>query len=379
MMQKIHKLIKSNSFQTLSIFAGGNILVSVLGGLGGILQSRWVAPEVFGEFRKYAILSGYLNIGLITVQDALMRQYPYLIGKGDKEEALKVVSAAKWWYMMLSYFFSTLFIALTVMSMLRGDFRAAMGWSVQIAVVWTSFYGVYLGVMYRTSQDFKRLTYNSMFSTIMGLFLLVGVKLWGYWGVALRNALQLLTSLWLNHKYMPVRVKGSFDRKRLIQLAKMSLPISVPGYVSTSLTGATISMVILNYLGHTELGVYSLALTLQGMAMVVTLAIGQMFYPKIMCKFGACEDYRASIEYTIKPTCFSLFISLGIVVVLCLTVGPFIKFVIPKYIMLFQLFVFCRLISCLRQLNCRLWFLFLLFNIERLYCYRLSVLRAALY
>jgi O-antigen/teichoic acid export membrane protein len=112
----------------------------------------------------------------------------------------------------------------------------------------------------------------------------------------------------------------------------MSLPISVPGYVSTSLTGATISMVILNYLGHTELGVYSLALTLQGMAMVVTLAIGQMFYPKIMCKFGACEDYRASIEYTIKPTCFSLFISLGIVVVLCLTVGPFIKFVIPKYI-----------------------------------------------
>jgi hypothetical protein len=122
-------------------------------GIGGVVQSRWISPEVFGEFRQYGILTGSLNIGLIIVQDALMRQYPYLIGRGEQGEALKVAAAAKWWYLALSYVFSLAFLVLALFAVLHADLRAAMGWGVQIAAVWSAFYGVYLGVMYRTSQD----------------------------------------------------------------------------------------------------------------------------------------------------------------------------------------------------------------------------------
>lgn len=330
-MRRIKDILKSPSLFTFGFFAGGNVVVAVLGAIGGLLQARWVAPEVLGEYRKYGILTAYLNIGLIIVQDALMRQYPFLIGKGDKEEALMVVAAAKWWYMALSYLFSALFIVLTGFSLVHCDFRASVGWGVQIVMVWSSFYGIYLGVMYRTSQDFKQLTYNNVLSATFGFILLVVVKVWGYWGVVLRSGIQSLASLWLNHAYAPVKVKSVFDSRRLFQLAKMSLPISVPGYVGTSLTSATMSFLIVKYLGQTDLGIYGVALTLQGMAMIVTSAVGQLFYPKIMHKFGECKDFWSCIKYTIKPTCINLFVSVMIVVLFCIVIGPFVRVVIPKY------------------------------------------------
>jgi O-antigen/teichoic acid export membrane protein len=330
-MRLIKDILKSPSLFTFGLFAGGNVAVAILGAFGGLLQARWVSPEVLGEYRKYGILTTYLNIGLIVVQDALMRQYPFLIGRGEKDEALKVAAAAKWWYMALSYLFSVLFMVLTGLSIFHGDFRASVGWGVQIVVVWSSFYGIYLGVMYRTSQDFKQLTYNNVLSATFGVILLVVVKVWGYWGVALRSGVQSLTSLWLNHTYAPVKVKSVFDSGRLFQLAKMSLPISVPGYVGTSLTSATMSFFIVTYFGQTELGIYGVALTLQGMAMIVTSAVGQLFYPKIMHKFGECSDFWSCIKYTIKPTCLNLLVSTMIVGLLCLVIGPFVRVVIPKY------------------------------------------------
>lgn len=332
MIKLVYSVIRSNSFQTLSVFAGGNLLVAILGGLGGIIQSRWAPPEVFGEFRKYGILTGYLTIGVAIVHDALTRQYPYLIGRGEKEEALRVVAVAKGWYITLSFLFSLMFVYLTCAAFFRRDLRAAAGWAVQIIGVWSMIYGLYLGVMYRTSQDFKRLSYNNIVGTVIGFASLVFVKWFGYWGIILRNGLQLATGLWFNQKYVPVRVKSVFDRGRFLKLAKMSLPLSLPGYISTSLTTATLSVVILKYLGQADLGIYGMSLALQGMAMIVTTALSQMYYPKIMHKYGESEDFISCVKYALKPTCINLVISIGIVVVLCLIIGPFIRLLIPKYV-----------------------------------------------
>lgn len=332
LIASICQLVTSGTFRTLSIFAGGNLLIAVLGGLGGIIQARWITPEVFGEFRKYGILTGYLNIGLIVVHDALMRHYPYLIGKGDRAEALRFVSAAKWWYMTLSHLFSALLVCLTVFALFRGEYRASVGWGVQIIVVWNAIYGAYLGVIYRTSQDFKRLTYNNLMGNVCGFLLLPAVKFFGYWGVAARNGLLLATGLLLNHNYAPVQVEGRFDRIRLVQLAKMSLPLSVPGFINTSLTGATVSYVILRLLGEADLGIYGMSLALQSMAMTVTTSLCQICYPKIMHKFGEAEDFLSCVKYTLRPTCLNLALSVVIVAMLCLLIAPFVRMVIPKYV-----------------------------------------------
>lgn len=328
----LKKICLSETFQTLSIFAGGNILVSIIIGLGGLLQARWVCPAVLGEFRKYGIITMYLYFGLVLVHDGLMRQYPYLIGKGHKEEALRVSAAAKWWYVLLSWLFSAFFAVLAIYSLYKEDYRATIGWGAQITVVWTIYYGAYQTVMYRSSSDFKRLTYNNLISGILGFFYVGFVKFFGYWGLAVRTLAINIQSLLINGRYLPVKVKAVFDYKRLVGLAKISIPLSVPGYIQISFLNATVSGIILRYCGETGLGIYGIAIIFQQFTLTFTAALNQLFTVKLTRRFGETENVYSCFRYATIPTLLSAMAATGLAIAVCIAIGPFIRVVIPQYV-----------------------------------------------
>jgi len=306
--------------------------VAVLGGLGGLIQARWIAPEVFGEFRKFGILTTYLNIGLVVVHDGLSRQFPYLLGQGNKIAALHVAATAKWWYLLLSWFFSSIFAGLSLTSAMQGDYRSAVGWGAQIPIIWAAIYGAYLGVMYRTSFDFKRLAYNNVITSVLGFGALALVKVWGYWGLAARVILGSTVGLHLGRRYVPVKVRAALDGKDLVALARISLPLSIPGYIGTSCLSASLSFIVLHYCGQSGLGVYGMALAFQAMALTLTAAVRQMFITKLTHKFGETGDVSACLKYAKLPTLLSVAAASGLALALCLAVGPFICLILPKYV-----------------------------------------------
>jgi O-antigen/teichoic acid export membrane protein len=331
-MRFLKEILKSSSLRTLGVFAGGNLFVAVLGGMGGLLQARWIDPAVFGEFRKFGILTSYFYIGLILVHDGLMRQFPYLIGKGKRDDALKVAATAKWWYLLLSWLFSAFFAGLTLVSVWKGDYRSAVGWGAQIPCIWATIYGFYLGVMYRTSFDFKRLSYNNITSSIVSFFALVLVKVWGYWGLAARFALQHMVGLYINRRHLPVKVKAVFDAKGLAELAKISLPLAIPGYIHTSCLTASLSVIILKFCGQSGLGVYGMALTFQTMAMTFTTALNQIFITKLTSRFGETDDVFSCVRYAKVPTLLSVGSASVLALGLSLVVSPFVRLLLPKYV-----------------------------------------------
>jgi O-antigen/teichoic acid export membrane protein len=328
---RLSKTIKSSSFRTLGVFAGGNLFVAVLGGLGGLIQARWIGPEILGEFAKFGILTAYCNVGLVLVHDGLSRQFPYLLGKGNKDAAIEIAATAKWWYLLLCWFFSLIFAALSLMSVIKGNYRSAVGWAAQIPFIWSAIYGVYLGVMYRSSSDFKRLSYNSVIAKVVDFSSLVAVKLWGYWGLAARTVIGSTMGLYLGRHYVPVKVKATLDVKVLKDLAKISLPISIPGYIGTSFLTASLSFIILKYCGQHGLGIYAMAFTFQAVAMTLTGAIQQMFITKLTYKFGETEDIAACLKWAMRPTFLSVGASTVLALALCCVIGPFISILLPKY------------------------------------------------
>lgn len=330
-MRFLREIVKTPSFRTLGVFAGGNLFVAVLGGLSSLLQARWIAPEVFGEFRKFGILTAYLNIGLVLVYDGLLRQFPYLLGQGNKAAALQVAAIAKWWYLLLCWGYSLFFVGLALASVMQGGYRAAAGWGAQIPLVWVGIYGTYLGVLYRTSSEFKRLAYNSTISSVISFGAVALVKVWGYWGLAARVVLGSTVGLYLARRHLPVKVKAALDVKGLVDLAKISLPLSIPAYISTTWLSASLSFIVLKYCGQSGLGIYGLALTFQAMAMTLTAAIHQMFITKLSYKFGATGDVAACLKWAKRPTLLSVGAATVSALVLCLAVGPFIRLVLPKY------------------------------------------------
>jgi hypothetical protein len=331
-MSFLRNIIKHPALSTLSIFAGGNLFVALLGGFGGLIQARWIGPEILGEFTKFGILTAYFNIGVVLVHDGLARQFPYLLGKGNKKEAHRVAATAKWWYLLLCWIFSIFFITLSLMSLLKGDYRSTVGWGAQILFIWSAIYGLYLGVIYRSSSDFKRLSYNSVIAKCVDFCALPMVKIWGYWGLAARTVIGSTVGLYLGSYYVPVKTKATFDKNSLMDLAKISLPISIPGYIGTSFLTASMSFVVLKYCGQHGLGIYGMAIIFQGVAMTLTGAIQQMFITKLMFKFGETEDVAACLKWAVRPTLLSVGASTVVALVLWFVIGPFITIFLPKYL-----------------------------------------------
>lgn len=322
----------SNSLKIIGAFAGGNFLASAISGVSGILYSQWISPEELGEFNKYGILTGYLGIGLIFVHGALPRQYPYLLGKGELEEAAHVSSAAKWWYLCFSWIGTAIFLALTLHALWQQDYRAVFGWASQIPALWMAIYGLYLQSMYRSSNDFVKLSNNQLVASITAFVLLALVKFFSYWGFLVRFFIQGGISVWIHERLNPAPVKAKFDLMRLKDLAKISLPLSVPAYIDSYMLNSSISFFVLTYLGKNSLGIYSWALMLQGMAMILVRAIHQIYVTKVTMKFGQTESISSCFNYSIKPTLISVGVSILIAIIFSSAIGPFIQLAAPNYV-----------------------------------------------
>ncbi len=328
---KFPKSLKSTA-RTLGVFAGGNFLAALISGISGILYSRWISPEDLGEFNKYGILTGYLGIGLIVVHGALPRQYPYLIGRGELEEASRVSAAAKWWYLAFSWLGTVIFLGLSISALIQENYKALLGWFVQIPALWMAIYGLYLQSMYRNSSDFVKLSNNQLITTISAFVMLILVKFFAYWGFLIRFFVQGSISFWVHEKFNPAPIKAHLDLSRLKNLAKVSLPLSLPAYIDTYLLNSTISFFILNYLGERNLGIYSWALMLQGMAMILVRAIHQIYVTKITIKYGQTEDVLECFRYALRPTLVSIGFSIMVAVIFSFLIGPVVDIVAPNYI-----------------------------------------------
>lgn len=328
----LSSIVKSPSLNSFGIFAGGNLIVAFVCGVSGLIQARWLDPETFGEFRKYGIFVMYFSLAYSVVHDGLIRQYPYLIGKGEHAAALRIAGVAKWWYCFVTVLCVMFFALLSGFAICRKDYRSAIGWFSQVVAASSMMYGAYLGVMYRTSSEFKRLTYNSLISTLLSAIELTFVKLWGYWGLATRFILTHIQSLWLNHHYVPVKVKAHFDRNALISLAKMSLRFSVPGYLHSSALVASMNTIILYYCGEGGLGVYTFSTTILAMALVFSNSLSQFVHVRISMQYGATEDVYKCLRYAVKPAVLGIGISLVLAAGLCISIEPFIRILLPKYV-----------------------------------------------
>lgn len=326
------RVIKSPTFTTLGIFASANIVSTALSGVGGIIQARWVSPETLGQFHKYGILTSYLALMGIVIKDGLVRQFPYLIGKGLKEEAMKVASVAKLYFTVTASIYCVIFSSLTVYALVCGDMMAATGWGVQIVAATCLSYGGYMQTIYRRSMEFKRLSYNGLFASSLGFAGLIFVKVFGYYGLAIKSVLISSVQFMLDAKYIPMKIKRSWDSAVFLSLAKISIPLSFEGYIRTSFSTATFGFLVVHYCSAKDLGVYGIAFVFESFAMLFVTSMMQIFDVKMTNRFGETDSVRKSFKALVLPTCLGVFCALILAGGLCLLIEPFIRIFVPKYV-----------------------------------------------
>ena len=160
----------------------------MLGGIGCLVQARFIDPKVMGYFGAFGILAQYLcflHVGWLTT---LHRDYPYWIGKGDPERANRIVAVAEAWVLLVCGSVGVLYSCLTLASLFVGNFMAATAWATQLVMASLSFYSLYLGATYRSAHEFVTWAKIGAVSSIVAFAMLPLVAWLGFWGLCIRGA-----------------------------------------------------------------------------------------------------------------------------------------------------------------------------------------------
>jgi O-antigen/teichoic acid export membrane protein len=351
MRDRINSVLNNRNAKTIFVFTGGNLIVTVIGGLSGLLYGRWITPDLLGEFNKYGILTGYLGVGIIFFDAAFQRNFPVLIGKGDTEGARREAAIAKWGYLFLLNMGALIYLILIIKNVIWFDLRAILGWFSQITIYAVATYGLYLKILYRSNDDFLKLNRNMLITAFSGVFLLPVVYFFNFYGLVIRSFFQNLINIISHAVYAPLKVEAKFEWNGLKDLMRVSLPLQIPVYLDNYLINASVSLIILDNLGQKELGIYSMALMLQGFILVFSQSITQVFTTKIMMNYGSHGDLRKGFKYILKPTLLMSFFGLMLNIVFVIMISPIVDYALPKYsdsVVIVQIFSFELFLSLLK-------------------------------
>jgi O-antigen/teichoic acid export membrane protein len=332
MKQQTRRAVASPTLRTITGLAGSNSLALAVGVVGSLVQARFVTPEDLGYFRSFAIVTGYvffLQLGLFGV---LARFYPYYIGKGQPERGVAIAEICQAWILTITLLVGGVFLFLTLQALAVGNWRACLGWLVQVFAVTGIFYGGYLGATFRSGHDFKSVARGSLISSAVSLLALPLFVITPYFALAVRSSAGSITNLIFLHLKRPLRLGWRFRWREWLDLIKISLPMFVADYGNTVGWMVVESTLILRFLGTQALGLWSMSFTLVVVANSIPQAITAVYNPRVIEAFGRTEDLRHSLNLCRKPLVLATPIMLVVSIMGALLLPIVVPILMPNYI-----------------------------------------------
>ena len=202
------------------------------------------------------------------------------------------------------------------------------------AVAGASFsilYGVHFQeTTYRTSHDFKRLSWIHILTSVGNFLLLIVVAWWGFFGLCLRLIIISQLRILFGWLWQPFRIRPKWNWPDLRHLFKVGLPIFAAGQILV-LWELLDSTLVWKFLGTKELGYYALTRYVWMMLAILPMALAQTAYPRMSQCYGETHDLKRTFRIAIKPSCFVLSIMIPIAVFSWIYLPALVNLTLPKY------------------------------------------------
>jgi len=152
-----------------------------------------------------------------------------------------------------------------------------------------------LGATYRSSHDFKTAAKGSFFASVSGLLVLPLFAVWPYFAMAVRSGLSSLVNLAYLHNLRPLRLRWRFVWSEWLQLVKHGFPIFVASYGAGTLWITIESTIVLQYLGTTTLGLWSISFFVFDAARKLPEAMVSVYIPRVIESVGRTGSTREGL------------------------------------------------------------------------------------
>jgi O-antigen/teichoic acid export membrane protein len=307
----------------------------IVGAFTSFALPKILEPESYGVWVTLLLIISYSPILAFGTVEALLRQYPYYIGKGEDKKAREiersvagsiVISAA---ILLIAGYLLTVVFNLAVIETYLLEIRLIF----VTAVI--CLFSAFLFHRFAAHQVFY--TYGIVDSLRAVITLLIVCSFAWIWG--LRGAVSgyLVTeiivcciSAYLSKRYCG-SVTADIDSKRIWSAIKIGFPITIIWWVMTLQTSVD-RVISAAYLGAIQTGYYGLGISIVSMLLLVPQAMNRVLYPRINMAMGQQShafEISKLVIYPVRILSITTPLLIGVLIIML----PLIyNCIFPKYI-----------------------------------------------
>lgn len=267
----------------------GNVAVTGIQMLTGLLMARWIPPIEMGVWNTVSLVNVYAPFIGLGIYSGLSRELPVLIGADKVDEARIVAQAASAWAWILGTVTVLVCAASFAIFMFRDE--RAVAWTITAVGISLLFgwHGSFLGTTYRTHSEFGRLSLANALVAFIGLLLMILVARFGYWGLLWRAGLSSALAFGVLYYHRPFPVRPVWNRNAFVTLFKVGAPLFVVGHLATVFV--TLDQTVLVH-STKAIGLFTLASLVGNAVRMVPAAFATVAFPAMAQAYGKSGESR---------------------------------------------------------------------------------------
>lgn len=284
-----------------------------------------------GLFTTASIATIYLPFFLLGINNSLNRQLPFLIGQGKTEDISSLRNTAFAWAFFVSGLIFIIIAAIGVYYQSQNQVGLAL------AFYATAFMGAFfplttiLEITFRTSSDFIRLSKIKMLNVSVAILTIPLVYYWGYGGMLIRSVIIAACLMVLLYYFKTYPIKIEFNKQHFITLLKIGIPIFFWSYVYSIYVGLD-KVFIASHLTERDMGLLTPSIQVTTGLTILPSSFFQIIYPRLCERYGETGTIASLKNLTFTPLKYLAVGLLPIFIGAVFLIGPFIEFVLPKYV-----------------------------------------------
>lgn len=322
---------KKSSGRMVALTSLAGLVSNFLNIVAGIIVARWLMPQELGLFNGFSIVVSYIVLIQLGVPSALSREYPYYIGKENKEKSIELAAAANYWALLLGF---GIFIVANIISLyflfVKNYQYAAGVFVIGFSSFQTFFVTKYLKILFRSNNDFNKLAYINIINAVVAFAGIFFVKEYGFYGLCIRSILMILSDFILTWKLKPVNIKPKWSKKIFLDLLRVGMPIYWVANIYS--LWPILQRTVVAFIGGTKaLGLYGMALMVETAMAIITNSISTVIFPKMAQSWGKTRRFKDMINIALKPAIAGFCINVVLVIGGWFLLPYFIKLVVPNF------------------------------------------------
>jgi O-antigen/teichoic acid export membrane protein len=291
---------------------------------------KLIEPKLWGLWSGLQLIQTYGMQSHLGILNAVNRQLPYYVGKGDVDKTDAIRRSARTNILLLSGLGALLIVLFVMFMHTKFENKIIYGVIAFGLATIISLNVEYYLCLFRAYHQFDRVALISLVNSVLTFFGLFFVYWLHYEGLCLRVIVVSLISLFICYKMNKWQLSYSFDLTATKELLTIGFPIAVISYLFVFFDSIQ-KIAILNLLGSTFLGYYGIALGLSSIIAIIPGTIGYVLYPKMCERYGRTNNPKDLLDLTIKASAISFVFVLVIVTGLFFTIRPIVNGFFPQY------------------------------------------------